>query len=298
MAPFAIAATSIAVVLSRYSPGRIAAELARGEVLAVVPYLAGFLLVSLALVALADTLVIRGCTGRPRYRDVVVGKGGASLLAMLHYAAGHGAYGVWIAKKTGAPVRLASGIILYIMSSELVSVCLVTTASVWLLGADVPARLRIAAPLIAGVLVLLKLIGPLRLVARQTPLLEPWRRMSGWRMLAQLAVRVAQIYLMVVCMWAAAAAFGVPIPLSAMTAYLPVVLVVGSLPVNVLGFGAVQGAWLLFTPWASGPRILAFSIVVQLVMMLAGLLRGLPFVRRVVADIAGSREESASAEAV
>ena len=103
--------------------------------------------------------------------------------------------------------------------------------------------------------------------------------------LLQQAVRVLQIAWMVSITWLAARAFGMPIPAQAMAAYLPIVLVVGSLPVNVAGFGAVQLAWLRFTPWAPGEQVLAFSFVWQLLCGAAMILRGLPFMRRVIAEI-------------
>ena len=39
------------------------------------------------------------------------------------------------------------------------------------------------------------------------------------------------------------------------------VSLVGAMPVNVGGFGAVQALWLVFEPWSSGPAILAFNFV-------------------------------------
>jgi hypothetical protein len=70
-----------------------------------------------------------------------------------------------------------------------------------------------------------------------------------------------------------------------MLSYLPVILVVASLPVNVAGFGAVQGAWLLLAPWAPGERILAFSVLWQAFSAAALVLRGLPFLSGVMRDI-------------
>jgi len=60
----------------------------------------------------------------------------------------------------------------------------------------------------------------------------------------------------------------------------------GSMPVNVAGIGAVQGAWLLLVPWAQGgEQILAFAVLWQRVVGAGMVLRGLPFVRQVASEI-------------
>jgi hypothetical protein len=98
--------------------------------------------------------------------------------------------------------------------------------------------------------------------------------------------RTINIYWITLCVWAGANAFGMPIPLVAMTTYFPIVLLVGAMPVNVAGFGAVQGAWLLLAPWAeSGEQVLAFSTLWSLMVGVGVLLRGLPFVRSVAREI-------------
>jgi hypothetical protein len=64
-------------------------------------------------------------------------------------------------------------------------------------------------------------------------------------------------------------------------------MLVGALPINVAGFGAVQAAWLVFSPWATGEQLLAFQFLWQLWMLLMVVARGAPFVRGAVRDIAG-----------
>ena len=79
---------------------------------------------------------------------------------------------------------------------------------------------------------------------------------------------------------------------------MPIILLVGSLPFSVAGFGAAQAAWLLLLPWASGAQILAFQTLWQLFGGAGLLLRGLPFIRTVIADInagqSGLESESAA----
>jgi hypothetical protein len=137
---------------------------------------------------------------------------------------------------------------------------------------------------IAAILVGFLLVSPSTRLERFA-LFETWTRVGRRRGLAQLAIRLLQHASTTTGTWFAANAFGLEIPLSVMLAYLPVILVVASLPINVAGFGAVQGAWLLLAPWSTGERILAFSVVWQTLSAVAIVLRGLPFLRGVLADI-------------
>lgn len=288
-----IAAGAIAAILHRYPPATVAAEMRQGNAPALIPFALGMVYVSLLINARADAWVI-GRAARPvSYGQVFRGKAGAMVLLLIGYAAGNGGYGAWIARATGSSAKVAASVILYIMASELLVVSALCTAAVWLGAADVPAALRIAAPAIAGVLLLFKLVGPFGLLGDRAPVLfQPWSKMGHALGLGQLAVRAVQIGLMAVLTWGAAQAFGLPVPFAIMMSHLPVILVVGSLPVNVAGFGAVQGAWLLLLPWASsGAQVVAFSVLWQLCVGIGMLIRGLPFVPRVLREMARPGDE-------
>jgi uncharacterized membrane protein YbhN (UPF0104 family) len=103
--------------------------------------------------------------------------------------------------------------------------------------------------------------------------------------LASILARVGTATVVFTTTWAAARAFGMPIPFGVVAAYVPLLLAVGSLPISVGGFGAVQGAWLVFSPWAPASQILAFQFIWNLAQMAGQLARGLPFVRRVVLGV-------------
>jgi len=295
--PWVIAVGVITLVLRKYSFTRIVSEVRQGHLLAMTPWAAALLTIGIVMVALADYMVIRGCIGRPSVGVVMRGKIGSTILNIVGYWGQVGGYGVWIARASGSSAGLASGIMLYIVASELCAVSLVACGSIWIGGADVPGAFRIAAPAIAGVLIFLKLLrekGAIRM-EKLPRIFHPWRLMTRRQAMLQLLLRTVHIYWLVLCVWGGARAFGLEIPLTAMGTYLPIVLVVGSLPVNIGGFGAVQGAWLLLTPWARGEQLLAFSFVWQLLIALGVVVRGLPFIRNVVREIAAGRQTTESA---
>jgi hypothetical protein len=288
--PYLVALLVVAAIARQYPPSKIAVEIKRGNALGLTPFAIAVVLASLFLVAAADVVVVRGCVGAPRYVDMLRGKAGAAVLQVVGYAAGHGGYGFWLARVTKAGAALTSGMVLYIMASELAAVCLVASGSLWLSAApsEFGGTVRWLAPSLGGLMVTFMVVGPFELLGkdRLPRVFQPWRMVLQGRALAQLGARVVQIGLFVLATWAGANAFGLRIPLFAMAAYLPLILVVGSLPVNVAGFGAVQGAWLAFTPWAPGEQILAFQVLWHFACGATVVLRGLPFMRRVVAEIA------------
>jgi hypothetical protein len=286
LAPYVIAIVAITMVLRRYSPSSIAREIQRGSVLGMVPFAVMLLSIGIVMVASADWVVIKSCTGGPRFGVQLRGKIGAATLNVIGYAAQTGGYGLWIARVTGTSVALTGGIVIVILLSELCAVSSAAALSIWLLGLDVPASLRWGAAGVAVGLLLGMLIAASQRPERLPQIVRPWALLGVSRALAQLAIRVAHMVAISFFSWGAARAFGLPVPLWAMLAYFPVVMLVVSLPVNIAGFGAVQHAWLLLEPWAeSGEQVLAFSLLWQLLIAAGIVTRGVPFVRRVVAEI-------------
>lgn len=311
LAPYAIAAGAVTAILREYPPERIATEMARGHVLRMAPFTIPILLVSVAVLGFADVWVFRRCVeawaaggnatrgASPTWPRLVRARMAMAPLALIGYTAGVGGYGVWLARVTGSGAAFTSGMVLYTLASDLVAVSTVATLSIWVGGAEVSAGLRYAAPAIVLVLGVVPLIHPSGLAVDKLPtFFRPWRYVPRTVALAQLAVRTTNTYWVSFWTWQAINAFGVPVPLSALTTYLPIILVVGSMPVNVAGFGAVQGAWLMLAPWAeSGEQVLAFSVLWQLVFGAGLVVRGLPFLRAVVGEIDRGADRGVDLEA-
>jgi hypothetical protein len=285
VAPWVITIAVVVLILRKYSLGEIRLELAQGNWLGMVPVAALMAAVLVVLVAKWDALVLQGLLGRPRYWDVLRGRAATSMLLTIGYSFGHGGYGLWIARRAGASVGETAGIILFIAAGDLCGLATVTTVMIWLGGVAVPISLAITAPAIAGVMFLQVLAGPLPWFRNLPVLFQPWHRLPRWVGVTQILGRCINISFILVMTWLGSRTFGLNIPFWVMTAYLPIILLVGSLPVNIAGFGAVQGAWLLFEPWASGPAIIAFQFVWHLLVTVMLVLRGLPFIRRVIAEI-------------
>jgi hypothetical protein len=270
-----------------YQPAQILGEISRGDVFWLGPIALAMTLIGLFIVAWADTIVVRGCGADARYLDMVRGKAGSSILDVVGYAASHGGYAVWIARFARATAGEAFGILLFIMASDLLAVSLVATLPLVFGSSEAPEALRWIAPSVAMVLLFLQLMpDSWRGRGAHNAWRRPWSTVSKKRGLAQLLLRVTQILIWVFATWTATRAFGLPVPLSVMCLYAPIILLVASLPLNVAGFGVAQGAWLLLVGFAPAEQILAFALLWNVSLAMAVVLRGAPFIRRVVAEIA------------
>lgn len=84
----------------------------------------------------------------------------------------------------------------------------------------------------------------------------------------------------------AAHAFGIRIPFGQMLTFLPVIFMVAALPVTVAHLGTTQAAWLyFFGQYASGPQLLAFSLVAHLTFTATRALLGLAWLPSAFTDL-------------
>ncbi len=286
LAPWLLAVLVLVALLRKYDPALVAAQMRAGSWAAMAPLAMSPPFFYLLVHGLCDTSIFRATLGDElRWRDVVRGRSGTAILMLLGYVFGHGAMGVWLARRTGATARAVSGAVLYGMLSDLAAVSLVTAVAT-LLG-DVPRSVRVLALVLTAIPTALALAGPSLLARTRAPFLAAWRSLPPALGLAQILGRAFDIAVVVVISWTAARAFGMPIPLAAFATYMPIILLASSLPISVAGFGAAQAAWLVFLPWAPGEQILAFQLLWQLFFGLGIVVRGLPFVRGVVREIRG-----------
>lgn len=280
-----IAGLTVAAILWKYPIGRITEEMRRGDARALLPAAFGALGVIWLTSSTSDYLVFRSIIPDLKFWPLMRGKAGVSILNALGPALNYGGHALWIHRRFGARPAAAAGALMYIGLGDLVAVMAWVTAAIWL-GTDVPAATRdglgIGAPIVLVVALVLHM-WPLR---SERPILTPWRGLAIATRLAILGVRCTTIAIIVTGTWIAANGFGIPIPFGAAATWVPILLVVAAMPVNIAGLGPVQVAWLaVFAPWAAPTQILAFQFLWHASMLAALLVRGGPFLRAVVADI-------------
>ncbi len=84
--------------------------------------------------------------------------------------------------------------------------------------------------------------------------------------------------------------FGMDIPLLQLLTFLPLVFMIGALPVTVAHLGTSQAAWIFFfKDYAAEADLLAYSLVSHLTFMLANGTIGLLFMPKAYSDLFGKR---------
>jgi hypothetical protein len=296
LAPWVVAGVVLGVLVWRYSPRAIAAQLAADAVLALVPWTIAATVAAHIAMSAADWLVFAASLGEPGRRlrliDVVRGRAASAMLMTINYGLSSGGYGVWLARRTTCGAAPAVGAATFQAGSDLGAVCLFALPAALLGGHLLPSRVGATAAFVAAagvvgttaLLVLLPRAAPR--LWRESPFLTAWARVPVPVWAASSLLRASAIAINIGATWGAARAFGLAIPAEALIAGLPITYLVGALPLNVLGLGAVQAAWLaLFAAHADGAQILAFQFAFQLLGALAVIARGLPFLPGVLRDL-------------
>ena len=86
--------------------------------------------------------------------------------------------------------------------------------------------------------------------------------------------------------------FGMDIPLLRLLTFLPLVFMIGALPVTVAHLGTSQAAWIFFfKDYAPVADLLAYSLVSHLTFMLANGTIGLLFMPKAYADLFGKKKQ-------
>lgn len=287
--PWLVAALIVLVILRRVRPAEIATAVRAGHVGRVVPVALAFAVAQLITMSTADWLIVRSILPSIRWRDIAPVKAGVTTVQSVAWVATQGAYAAWIARATGIGIRNAAGVFLAFGLCDWTAGTLVISSALWIARPTAPRFLYVGAPVCFVILVIM--IATLR----RRPL-DPHGEAGVLRVLqaiprrayyASVLARAGSASVVFTTTWAAARAFGMPIPFGVVAAYVPLLLAIGSLPISVGGFGAVQGAWLVFTPWAPAAQILAFQFSWNLLQMAGQIARGLPFVKRVVVGVTG-----------
>jgi hypothetical protein len=284
-----IATVAVAAILYQYPLSKIVDEMGRGDTVAMIPVAIAMVLCIWVTSTTSDYCVLPPTLEPMSFRFLFLAKAGVSVMNALGPAANYGGYGVWIQRRFRCPARVAAGVVLYITLSDLCAVTVLASLGMWVAGGTVPdtvSHLDVIVPIVAAASLALMMarVG----AARRT--LAPWHRIPYPTRVLGLLARFGTISLLITGTWAGARAFGMPIPFFVVATHLPILLVIAALPINVGGFGPIQGAWIaFFSPWASGEQILAFHFLWHLLVFAAVMLRGAPFLRGVVADVTGIR---------
>jgi uncharacterized membrane protein YbhN (UPF0104 family) len=129
---------------------------------------------------------------------------------------------------------------------------------------------------------------------RDWPIFKSFREAPPARYLQLAAIRVPFDFFFILNFWLAMRAFGIDVPFLKNLAYVPVITLLGILPITVAGLGTVQAATVyLFAAYASQAKLLAFSLAFTVVLLGTRALLGVPVFRKVSGEMLTRRGDSA-----
>jgi hypothetical protein len=247
--PFVIAALLLVLVFARIDFRAFWSTLARVNGWLLFGWALLWQLVLLAADALGNFVVYRRTAPSVGYRDFYVFRGASYLPGMVNHHLGQ-AYMTYLqAKLLGIPVARMAGTTLVSYAGWFG--CLLGCMTVALPFADLPpsyvwlGTLGVPVVLVSGVVYLVLVSRPPAALASST-LLAPLFEAGFWGHLRALVGRLPHLAVLVVGTWVAYRIFAIPIPLATALVYLPIILVLVTLPITPQGFGAREAAAITF----------------------------------------------------
>lgn len=237
--------------------------------------------------AFATWVGLIGLRMRRPWRDVLVVRGATYLLLLLNYALGQGGFGYYLHRTGVTPLR-AVGATLFLMGTNLACLLLVTGAA-WLIHPIATPNPTMWWTLVIGCGGFALYLGVIALapnfIARRdtfAPLFDAGLRGHAFAVVG----RVPHIIAGVLGIWIGMRVWGIPVPLGFGIVIIPATIIASVIPISPFGLGTVQAAFVyFFAPYATGPQILAYSIVHLVYGLVSSLVVGFacaPFAKRAV----------------
>lgn len=255
---------------------------------------------SIAYFAL-DTLVllavVRWFHGPLRYTDLLPVRAVDYLISVLNHKVSQGAIVVYLSRRLGAPILELASSILFLDLLQKTHLVFWASVGMGLVASRIPRPLFLVpvAVAFAWCALLLYMKGRLRSLGR---ILEPpeWRLFRTFRISP--LKRYIQVLLLKAPLLIASAAvhswairsFGIELPFLSLLATLPIIFLVGALPITVAHLGTTQAAWIYFYGDTAGASaLLAYSLAAHLTFMLGNAALGLVFLPRAYRELFGEK---------
>jgi hypothetical protein len=204
------------------------------------------------------------------FRDTMIIRGASYLLMIIDYTLGMGSIAYYLHKFKSIPLLRGMGLMFLLNYTTQVSLSLMAIGGTFLaVDAPSPWLARIAvicAALLAFCIIfvaVLKFIPDFKFIkkVKQNDLFKIYIETSYPVYLINISYRCVFYFTFILFFYVAVRAFNIEIPFTALIAYVPVILLIISIPVSAFGLGTSQAAMLvLFKDYGSPAQILAFSL--------------------------------------
>ena len=266
-----------------------------------VPIVLILFLVFLISDALCNHLVFTWLTARTRFFEVLLASGAARILEVVNVLIGRGGIGYWLSKTKKIPPSEATGAVVFIVYMDVLAIFVVSSIGLVLMP-EINLSDFFAATsegflvrVVSITLTLLALDVCIWLTKPELWLFRWFRSRGPFVVFDRVRVRHFVIILVIKLIvypidflgaWLALRAFGLEIPLAHIFTYLPLIYLIGSIPITVLGLATTQAAWLYFFADPAPPAtIVAFSLLWSVGYIAPSIGTGLACLPRVLRDL-------------
>jgi len=250
--------------------------------------------------SLIHHLAFTWLAARTRFFEVVLARGATYILGMVNFFIGQGGIGYWLSRTKKVPAGEAASTIVFVIFMDLFAIVVLSSVGVVLMPEVHLSHFFIISSeghLVRTVFITLTVLlfqifiwvwKPEAPLARRLFFRGPFLvfdRVQFRHFAIVFAIKFSAFLFDLLGAWLALKTFGVDIPLVHILTYLPLIYLIGSIPITVLHIGTTQAAWLFFFRDLAPPAtLLAFSVLWSLAFIAAHMAAGLACLPRVLGD--------------
>ena len=289
--PVALTVGIFLVVFWRIPFGVFWHALSRAQLLPFLGLIGSFSLCFFLLDTFVLSKLIRWFHGPLPYRELLPVRAVTYLVSIINTQLAQGALALYMHRRFHTPLAQITSTVMLMILLETSNLILFATVGFMAFPGGVPLSL-LALPLALALIWLLLIglargkLGSLGQWLSSSELLSTFRRARLRQCAIVLGLKGAGFCLALLVHSQALAFFGIEIPLTRLVAFLPVVFLMGALPVTVAHLGTSQAAWIFFfSAYAPAADLLAYSLVSHLTFMLANGTFGVLFLPKAYSDL-------------
>jgi hypothetical protein len=281
--PWLVGAGILAYLIWRIEVNPLLSALSHADVALYVPVVMAFIAVNF----LADTqnmhALLKGPVENITFHDSLIIRGASYLLMIVDYTLGMGSIVYYLKKYKNLPIFEGTGLMLFLSYTTHISLLVmaitgsllaVDSNSAWLRQIAILCGFTLA---IAVTLIILYKVLPDKgflIKIKQSVFVKIFIDSPARMYAVNTFYRCCFYFTFILFFYVAVKAFNMDIPFMALLAYVPVILLVISIPISAFGLGTSQAAMLfLFKDYGTPAQIMAFSLTYSAsIIVLRGLL--------------------------
>ncbi|MGE3538925.1 MAG: hypothetical protein AB7N91_16020 [Candidatus Tectimicrobiota bacterium] len=291
LVPIALTVVIFCLIFWRIPFGVFWQALSRAQLLPFLALMGSFSLCFFLFDTFVLSKLIRWFHGPLRYRELLPVRAVTYLVSIINTQLAQGALALYMYRRFHTPLAQISSTVALLILLETTNLILFATLGCLAFPGGAPLALLLLPVVLAAIWLLVlglarDALGRLSQRLRGSTLLSSFRRVRLYQCLTILGLKGTVFLLALLVHSQALTFFGIMIPLPRLIALLPVVFLVGALPITVAHLGTSQAAWIFFfSDYASEADLLAYSLVSHLTFMLANGSFGVLFLPRAYSDL-------------